>query len=144
MLFARDRWLYVSTAAAAAFTFISLAFMGTAHAAEAPEDATTPPITHVVVIFQENRSFDHYFGTYPQARANKDGTTFFRGATTDTPSVNNLLSAGLLTTNPNKVNPFRIDRSTPNTCDQNHDYGPEQAAFHGGLRMRGQIMLITA
>ena len=25
------------------------------------------PIEHVVVIFQENVSFDHYFGTYPIA-----------------------------------------------------------------------------
>ncbi len=29
--------------------------------------ATTTPINHVVVIFQENVSFDHYFGTYPNA-----------------------------------------------------------------------------
>jgi len=28
-----------------------------------------------VVIFQENVSFDHYFGTYPKA-ANTDGQTF--------------------------------------------------------------------
>jgi phospholipase C len=25
------------------------------------------PITHIVVIFGENISFDHYFGTYPNA-----------------------------------------------------------------------------
>src|SRR5262245_2618890 len=36
---------------------------------------TTTPIKHVVVIFDENISFDHYFGTYPKA-ANTDGTTF--------------------------------------------------------------------
>ena len=28
---------------------------------------TTTPIKHLVVIFQENVSFDHYFGTYPNA-----------------------------------------------------------------------------
>ena len=28
---------------------------------------TTTPITHLVIIFQENVSFDHYFGTYPIA-----------------------------------------------------------------------------
>src|SRR6202047_428845 len=28
---------------------------------------TTTPIKHVVVIFQENVSFDHYFATYPNA-----------------------------------------------------------------------------
>jgi phospholipase C len=91
------------------------------------------PIKHVVVIFQENVSFDHYFGTYPHAKANKDGSVFFAGAKDDTPRVNNLESAGLLAHNPNKANPVRIDRSTPNTCDQGHGYGQEQAAFDGGL-----------
>jgi len=28
---------------------------------------TAPPIKHLVVIFQENVSFDHYFATYPNA-----------------------------------------------------------------------------
>ena len=28
---------------------------------------TATPIKHLVVIFQENVSFDHYFGTYPYA-----------------------------------------------------------------------------
>ena len=36
---------------------------------------TATPIKHVVVIFQENESFDHYFGTYPKA-ANTDGRRF--------------------------------------------------------------------
>ena len=36
---------------------------------------TATPIKHVVVIFQENVSFDHYFGTYPKA-ANTDGQRF--------------------------------------------------------------------
>jgi len=30
-------------------------------------DAGPNPIQHVFIIFQENRSFDHYFGTYPGA-----------------------------------------------------------------------------
>jgi phospholipase C len=29
--------------------------------------ATATPITHVVVIMEENHSFDNYFGTYPGA-----------------------------------------------------------------------------
>ncbi len=37
--------------------------------------ATSTPIKHLVVVFQENVSFDHYFGTYPKA-ANTDGTPF--------------------------------------------------------------------
>ena len=38
--------------------------------------ATSTPIKHLVVIFQENVSFDHYFGTYPRA-ANPSGQPFF-------------------------------------------------------------------
>src|SRR5437762_4893125 len=68
---------------------------------------TETPIKHVVVIFQENVSFDHYFGTYPHAKPNDDGTVYFKHAKEDTPRVNNLASAGLLTNNPNGVNSFR-------------------------------------
>jgi phospholipase C len=78
----------------------------------------------VVVIFQENVSFDHYFATYPQG---------FGAASSSTPSVNNLLSAGLLTNNPNSTQPFLLTRAENYTCDQNHDYKPEQQAFNGGL-----------
>jgi len=63
---------------------------------------TDTPIQHVVVIFQENVSFDHYFATYPQG---------FRAASEGTPSVNNLLSAGLLGQNPNSTQPFLLTRS---------------------------------
>jgi phospholipase C len=45
----------------------------------------------------------------------------------------NGLTGGLLTANPNKVNPFRLDRTQAATCDQNHDYTPEQQAFDFGL-----------
>ena len=44
---------------------------------------TTTPIKHVVVIFQENISFDHYFGTYPNATPNKDGSVYFGLGTAD-------------------------------------------------------------
>jgi phospholipase C len=87
------------------------------------------PIRHVVVIFQENVSFDHYFGTYPRA-ANPKGEPQFH-ARRGTPSVNGL-DDGLLTHNPNQVNPFRLDRSQAATCDQDHDYTQEQLAFDRG------------
>jgi len=123
------------TKALAAVAVAAISFMPVAPVFGADQDdfPTRTPIKHVVVIFQENRSFDHYFGTYPHAKANKDGTKFFGGAKDGTPRVNNLESAGLLTNNPNKVNPFRIDHSTPNSCDENHGYSAEQAAFHDGL-----------
>ena len=69
---------------------------------KAPTQATATPIQHLVVIFQENVSFDHYFGTYPLG---------FTSASPDTPSVNNLLSAGLLGQNPNSTQPFLLTRA---------------------------------
>ena len=101
---------------------------------DAAQFATKTPIKHVIVIFQENVSFDHYFGTYPQAE-NKPGEIPFK-AKESTPEVNGLETAGLLTNNPNGVNPFRIPPSVPVTCDQDHNYGDEQFAFHGGLMDR--------
>ena len=90
---------------------------------------TTTPIKHVVVIFQENVSFDHYFATYPNA-TNPQGEPRFV-ARRGTPTVNGL-SAGLRTANPNQVNPFRFDRSHAATCDQDHNYNDEQSAFDKG------------
>jgi phospholipase C len=113
------------------------------------------PIRHVVEIFQENVSFDHYFGTYPQA-ANGDGQPFH--ALPHTPAVDGLPpatssslppslrhGANLLTANPNAAQPQRLD-STPTglaggpggqlTCDQDHNYSDEQAAFDNGLMDR--------
>lgn len=89
---------------------------------------TATPIKHVVVIFGENISFDHYFGTYPNA-ANTDGTTFT--AAKGTPGVNGL-TLKLLADNPNAYNPKRLSPSQALTCDQNHNYGAEQKAFNGG------------
>ncbi|HKC29049.1 MAG TPA: alkaline phosphatase family protein, partial [Jatrophihabitans sp.] len=93
--------------------------------------ATATPIKHLVVIFQENVSFDHYFGTYPNA-ANTGGQTF--NASSHTPSVDGLTPA-LLTANPNGVNPRRYDPTNVNdvlTCDQDHNYSDEQKAFDNG------------
>lgn len=97
--------------------------------AATPSGATTTPIQHVVVIFDENVSYDHYFGTYPKA-ANTDGTPFTASATT--PSNDNLSSANLLTANPNQYPPMRLTPSQAATCDQNHGYTPEQKAVNGG------------
>ena len=95
---------------------------------------TATPIKHLVVIFQENVSFDHYFGTYPHA-ANPAGEPAFH-AKEGTPRVNNLESAGLLTNNPNVANPFRIGRANAVTCDEDHGYADEEFAFDGGLMDR--------
>src|SRR5215831_13442841 len=92
--------------------------------------APTTPIEHLVVIFQENVSFDHYFGTYPHA-LNPAGEPVFK-AKPGTPTVNGL-NGGLLHHNPNAANPYRLGRAQAATCDQDHDYTPEQLAMNGGL-----------
>ena len=78
----------------------------TATAAQADQDkdredggATRTPIRHVVVLFQENVSFDHYFGTYPRAQNNAGENPF--EAQPLTPTVNGL-GRELLNNNPNK------------------------------------------
>jgi phospholipase C len=93
---------------------------------------TTTPIKHIIVIFNENISFDHYFATYPYA-TNPTGEPPFR-AKADTPRVDNLLAGGLLDQNPNSTQPFRMDTGIASvTCDQNHSYTPEQQAIDHGL-----------
>ena len=100
--------------------------------------STATPIKHLVVIFQENVSFDHYFGTYPNAANPPGEPAFFAKA--NTPVVNGL-SPGLLNKNPNlnpanlagATNPFRLDRSQAVTRDQGHGYKAEQQAFDNGL-----------
>ena len=107
-------------------------------AAAASSGTPSSPIKHVVVIFGENISFDHYFGTYPRA-VNPPGEPAFRAAA-NTPTVNGLTEA-LRIRNPNlnpangtgASNPFRLNRSQALTADQNHSYGPEQASFDSGL-----------
>jgi phospholipase C len=100
--------------------------------------STATPIKHLVIIFQENVSFDHYFGTYPVA-ANPAGEPAFH-ARPGTPSVNGYTPA-LLNNNPNlnpangagATNPFRLGRSQAATRDQGHGYKQEQQAFDGGV-----------
>lgn len=104
---------------------------------------TKTPIKHVVVIFGENVSFDHYFGTYPYALNIKGESQFTAKA--NTPAVNNLLTpkdyngtqpgiekTNLITNNPNAANPVRLDPSQAMTADMDHTYHDEIAAVDGG------------
>jgi phospholipase C len=106
---------------------------GAAHRPAAPgHRAAGPPATpirHLVVIYDENHSFDNYFGTYPHA-ANPAGEPAFQAAA-DTPAVDGL-SQSLLTANPNLASPFRLDRSDEATCDNNHGYTALQSAYDEG------------
>src|SRR6476661_6003629 len=112
----------------------------TATAAASPS-ATATPIKHVVVLFQENVSFDHYFATYPKA-ANTPGETqqgsgtpaaSFTAAKNTPKDINTLATAGLLApNNPNSAQPARLTPMQAVTCDQDHGYTAEQKAYNGG------------
>ncbi len=114
------------------FLFMSLiVLMGMAVGsvfASSPFGDTTTPIKHVVVIFDENISFDHYFGTYPSVIKDASGQVIFKPKP-GTPQVNGL-THDLLTNNQNSAQPFLITDST--TCDQDHNYTPEQQAYDKG------------
>jgi phospholipase C len=97
------------------------------------------PIKHLVVIFDENVSFDHYFGTYPYAsNAAGDGTAFY--AKPGTSTVNGLYAkitksgpvGPLLASNANLYNPQLLTHAQALTSDQNHGYTAEQEAEDNG------------
>jgi phospholipase C len=118
---------------------------------------TATPIKHLVVIFQENVSFDHYFGTYPKAQ-NNPGETQFDGSSRTPKSINTLLTPldvnnhfapltglDLINKNPNgplgsgaaqnganASNPFRLSPAQALTSDQGHNDLPEQLAADQG------------
>ena len=144
----RIRWiLLVSVAVVAAAVVASTQASATSRSTS----DTKTPIKHLVVIFQENVSFDHYFGTYPNA-ANTDGQPF--AAAPGTPAVDGLKpatstsipaslqhSGNLTAVNPNSSLPARLDSSATGlaggaggqlTCDQDHNYSDEQQAFDNG------------
>ena len=117
---------------------------------------TATPIKHLVVIFQENVSFDHYFGTYPTAQNNAGETPFHASPKTPT-SINNLVTpldttngfvplvgVDLINNNPNNnpsapgngrtndggaANPFRLSPAQAGTNDQGHNESPEESAY---------------
>ncbi|HET9649755.1 MAG TPA: alkaline phosphatase family protein [Microlunatus sp.] len=122
------RGVLAAVAAVAALAMVGVPAMATGGHGTEP---TTTPIKHVVVIFQENVSFDHYFATYPTA-ANPAGEPAFTAAR-GTPSINGLDESLLAPNNPNSVQPFRLGRAQAQTCDQDHSYTDEQKAFDSGL-----------
>ena len=124
------------------------------------EPRTATPIKHVVVIFGENISFDHYFGTYPKAQNNPGETpfTYVPSRHKGRDAANNLITpldptkgftpisgVNLLNDNPNgptgsgatfngssAANPFRLAPSQAATADQSHAPKPEQTAYDNG------------
>jgi phospholipase C len=129
----RRELLKLSSAAALA-EFLSGALHGCSSGSPAPTP-TPPPsgsscaqlssIDHVVIFMQENRSFDHYFGSYRGVRGFSDQSAAFQQ-----PDPNNTSSppAGALL-------PFHLDTDTTNaacTHDISHDWIPQHQSWDNG------------
>jgi phospholipase C len=113
-----------------ALALVALLFNPCTSVAQQRSFPTATPVKHLVVIYDENISFDHYFGTYPKAE-NPAGEPSFK-ARPGTPTINGLTST-LLNYNPDANAPFRLDRSEAVTCDNDNHYTDEQKAYNGGL-----------
>src|SRR5277367_3648660 len=117
------RELLTLLAAASSVEFASLALQGCGGGGSniTPTVPTTPAacstvndIQHVVIFIQENRSFDHYFGSYRGVRGFSDQSMAFQQ-----PDTSNTTNAPIGT-----LMPFHLDTTTTNaacTHDISHD-----------------------
>jgi phospholipase C len=143
----------------AAFTVGMVSALAEGDNSHARSFRTATPIKHLVVIFQENVSFDHYFGTYPTA-ANLPGDDPWHASPKTPTSINNLVTpldttkgfvplmgVDLINNNPNNnpnapgngspprfngagaANPFRLSPAQAATNDQGHNESPEESAY---------------
>ena len=82
-------------------------------------------IEHVVILIQENRSFDHYFGSYRGVRGFSDKSAAFQQPV---PTNISISPKGILL-------PFHLDSSKANaTCthDITHDWVPQHQSWNNG------------
>ena len=94
-------------------------------AIDPPACAKVTDIDHVVFFIQENRSFDHYFGSYRGVRGFSDASAAFRQAN---PANTTSSPAGVLL-------PFHLDTLTTNaacTHDIGHDWVSQHQSWNGG------------
>jgi phospholipase C len=82
-------------------------------------------IEHVVILIQENRSFDHYFGSYRGVRGFSDQSMAFQQ-----PNPANMISPPV-----GKLLPFHLDTATTNaacTHDITHDWVSQHQSWNSG------------
>jgi phospholipase C len=108
----------------------------------ASSGGTLSDVKHVVILMQENRSFDHYFGTMPGVRGFQDTrsySSFAGGPATGGPGVFHQSTAGTGFTvgGQSAIDPFELVSNPPTvdgqtTNDITHDWGPQHLAWHDG------------
>jgi phospholipase C len=109
-------------------------------AAESPRGTgRLSDIKHVVILMQENRSFDHYFGTLPQVRGFSDPTaiTLSTGRSVFHQPVQTSPPAGTSQySNPDGyLLPFHMDSRTTSAQAApsiSHSWGPQHSAWNDG------------
>ena len=118
---------------AAAAELASLAFngcggvsVGTSTGSPIPSAcAKLSDIDHVVILIQENRSFDHYFGSYRGVRGFSDQSAAFQQPDPANTTISPI----------SKLLPFHLDTSTTNaacTHDITHDWVPQHQSWDNG------------
>jgi phospholipase C len=96
-------------------------------------------IEHIVFLMMENRSYDHYFGSYPKGRGFDDHPKRSLGVfAQDYPG-----GAGVVPKN--KLLPFHLDGTGGYECtdDLTHEWGPMHLCWNGG-RMDSWVKVHTS
>jgi len=119
--------LVATSGAGAVSAFLEGCGMGMASGSTPTPAACTKvtDIEHVVILIQENRSFDHYFGSYRGVRGFSDKTAVF-----EQPDTANMADPPI-----GKLLPFRLDTATTNaacTHDITHDWVPQHQSWDNG------------
>jgi phospholipase C len=129
----RDLLKLLAAASSAEFASMFLHGCGGAGGSPSPTPTPNPPascstindIEHVVIFIQENRSFDHYFGSYRGVRGFGDASAAFQQ-----PNPSNTTNTPI-----GKLLPFHLDTNTTNaacTHDISHDWLPQHQSWNNG------------
>ena len=100
-----------------------------AHAVDPAGTGSLSDIEHFVFLMQENRSFDHYFGTLSGVRGFDDASESFKQYG---------YQPGVGPSATGYVNPFRLDTARGTTLqgvainDPTHNWGPQHRSWNGG------------
>jgi phospholipase C len=114
-------------------------------------------IEHIVILMQENRSFDHYYGTLPGVRGFNDTTayrSYARGPSTDPATVfsQTMVSGSQvlyqLADGETVLQPFELVSDPPTvdgqtTNDITHDWGPQHGAWNDGSMDQFAVQHLT-
>lgn len=126
-----------ATAAAASLAPLLPEHVARALAAPAPSCAQLKDIEHVVILVQENRSFDNYFGTYPGVRGFSDPQAL---RLSDGSGLSVFAQPGYPVAGyGGHLMPFRLDTQHANgecTNDITHSWGAQHRSFNNGAMDR--------